>query len=133
MAIGDVPVETTKKFDIALISREIGVGASVIAVLIHQVLVDKVHVRGLGTRDAQVAIALAIFGGSPFHYLLWALFVLSIDEEEELILYNRTTEGHTVDILFLLRAYAKVYITDAIASHILIVEIGVGRSAERCV
>ena len=122
MALGHVPVDTSKEFVVGLVAGEVGVGTGVVSVLGLHILLDGLKVGESSAGD----IAFVLFStlvGAVLDDLAGLPGGFVVDEEEEFVLDDGAAEGEAVDGLGLFGAVAKILTVDLVTAEILVLEI----------
>ena len=97
MAVCDVPVQTSQQLVVAFIGREVSPTTSVIAVFLAHVVRYSGKVSICRTRNVVVGISgIVSIRAPPAVDDCWDLDHLTVDEEEEFVLDDRTTQRESV-------------------------------------
>ena len=131
MLVGDVPVQACQQLVVILVGGEVRPRAGVVAVLVLDVLRDGSHIGQRRTRQIVVGIVGAVLRGAPAVDNRRCLHHFAVDEEEELVLQDRTAECEAVGCLRVLGTCAGDGLTvDSIATQVLVLVIDVGTALE---
>ena len=131
MLICNVPVQTCENLCICSFCRVVCIRAGIITVVVHQMLLNSFHICLCCTRDIVIRISNTILRSSPKVNLFWALALLEVHEEEQLVLDDRSTESSTVSCNSVLSTITELLTKIIrITSHPLILVVCVSRTLE---
>ena len=91
----DVPVNTSQDLLVLTVAGEVGPRTGIVPIFLLQVVGHTLHVAGQGARY-HTGSCLAILASTILDDLTWSLLFLVVDEEEELVLHNRTAQRESV-------------------------------------
>ena len=130
--VGDVPVQTGEELVVVLICRKTGVTARIVAILRGHIVRHSLQVCLRGTRHVVVGIS-GIVGirALPAVHHRRLLHHFAVDEEEQLVLDDRSTQRETIGrgAVFLAGAIDRLVI-DGITLHVLVLVVDVSRTLE---
>ena len=129
--VGDVPIQTSHQFVVALISRETGPATCIVTILAGHVLRNSLQVFVGRTRNVVIRIRYTILRTSPTVNHCRNLNHFTVNEEEQLVLDDRTTQSETIGCgLTLLTGTVNLLTLHGITLHILVLVIDVGATLE---
>ena len=131
MIVVDVPVDAGEELHVALVRGEIGIGAGVIAILFHHVVLGPLKVRNGGAGKIVVSVGDSVLGSPPAVDHGRGEHILGVHEEEQLVLHDGAAEGHAVGGLAVHSTCARNLLTIyCVSLEILVLVIYVGASLE---
>ena len=130
MIVVDVPIQTDKGLHVRLVAAEIVIGTGVIAVLVHDIVLDLLHVGHCSAGNVKGRIGYAVGRGFPAGGLLRMGDVLEVDEIEEFVLDDGAAEGHTIGSGTLRVTVTELKTGNIVAAHELIPVIHIGRALD---
>ena len=130
MVVIDVPVQADKGLHVRFVAAEVVVGTGVIAVLVHDIVLDPLHVGHGGAGNEKGRIGYAVGRGLPAGSLLRMGDVLEVDEVEELVLDDGAAEGHTIGSGTLRVTFTELESGNVVSAHEFVPVIDIGRTLD---
>ena len=129
--VGDVPIQAREELVVVLVGWEARPRTRVVSILVPNVVGDLLKVGKRGAREVVVGISDTVLRTTPAIGHGRNLFHLAVDEEEELVLDDRTTEGHAPrrGAVFLACA-GNLLAIHGVATHLLVLVVNIGRATE---
>ena len=131
MLVCDVPIQAREELVVVLVGWEARPRTRVVSILVPNVVGDLLKVGQTGAREVVVGISDTVLRTTPAIGHGRNLFHLAVDEEEELVLDDRTTEGHApcCGAVFLPRS-GNLLTIHGVATHLLVLVIDISRATE---
>ena len=129
MLVSDIPVQTGQEAGVRFIAGEVGDRTRIVVILLHQVVLDTLHVGNSGARYVAAGF-LSVGACAVGSHFAGMCLMLEIDEEEEFVPDDRAAEGETIDGAAVVGLDAEFLAVDAVAAEVLVSMVDVGRTLE---
>ena len=116
----DVPVYAGEELGIGLVARIIGIRTSIITILLFHEIGHFLHIRHSGAGDILVRIRHAVGGRPPAVDYTRIGITFGVDEEEEFVLDDGTSQCNTIGHVFIGERIAKILTVNHVSVEIFI-------------